>query len=423
MLLVYGALVMGGIETFFVRLIKSRYETGLKTKILLTQPEVFSQPELLNEVKKYGEVIFIQQLFSVPSAVLKVLPKAFFPLLPVKRQLVSSLFDEVSQIHVSDGFSGIVACVLAEKVNRQLPITVGFYHSKEFLWGANRALPYFEKVNRNFVFNELNQANLIIFNEALILLYKKHERDLSSANCFPIGVVDVIARNEKLVQSSGKNKTLKIVSVGRLVDFKTYNKWMIELVASLKNAAFSIEYHIYGNGPLEASLRKLAKQLGLEDTIHFHGLLNYADFDTTVAQYDVFVGSGTAIVQAAALGVPSIIGIENVPEPYSYGYIADIAGFSYNEDGLYEKVSVASLLHNFNAMSDSDKASLKLKHIEKAKTFSMANCITNFTRVEQSAKAIDLRRLPKFRYCASLLLNVVLAKLMKNHPLRFKYVD
>lgn len=423
MLLVYGALVMGGIETFFVRLIKSRYEMGLKTKILLTQPEIFSHPELLSEARKYGDVVFIQQLFAVPSVVLKVIPKAFFPLLPVKRDVVGQVFKDISQIHVSDGFSAIVAFSFMQRLEKQLPITVGFYHSKEFLWGANKNLPYFEKVNRTFVFNCLAQSNLIIFNESLVALYQQHGRDLSNANCFPIGVVDVSSSDISLAFCVKSVSPLKIVSVGRLVDFKQYNKWMIELVAELKNSAMSLEYHIYGNGPLEASLRDLTKRLGVVDAVHFHGLLNYADFDATVAQYDIFVGSGTAIVQAAALGVPSIIGIENVAEPYSYGYIADIAGFSYNENGLYEKMPVAGLLHRYFAMSDTDKTMLKHKHIEKAKTFSMATCIANFACVEANAKPANITRLPKFRYCASLLLNVVLAKLIKTHSLRFKYVD
>ncbi|WP_460859807.1 glycosyltransferase [Rheinheimera gaetbuli] len=333
------------------------------------------------------------------------------------------MFKDTSQIHVSDGFSAIVAFSLMQRLEKQLPITVGFYHSKEFLWGANRNLPYFEKVNRAFVFNFLAQINLIIFNESLVALYQQHGRDLSKANCFPIGVVDVSSSDSRLAFSVKSVSPLQIVSVGRLVDFKQYNKWMIELVAELKSSAMSLEYHIYGNGPLEASLRDLAKRLGVVDAVHFHGLLNYADFDATVAQYDIFVGSGTAIVQAAALGVPSIIGIENVAEPYSYGYIADITGFSYNEDGLYEKIPVAGLLHRYFTMSDSDKTMLKHKHIEKAKTFSMATCIANFARVEANAKPANIKRLPKFRYCASLLLNVVLAKLIKTHSLRFKYVD
>ncbi len=423
MLLVYGALVMGGIETFFVRLIKARYAMGLKTKILLTQPEILSHPELLTEARKYGDVVFIQQLFAVPSVVLKVIPKAFFPLLPVKRHLIGQVFKDIRQVHVSDGFSAMLSFSLMQRLEKQLPITVGFYHSKEFLWGANKNLPYFEKVNRSFVFNCLPQNNLVIFNESLVPLYQQYGRDLSKANCFPIGVVDVSSGDNKQISYAKSNSLLKIVSVGRLVDFKQYNKWMIELVAELQNSVTPLEYHIYGHGPLDASLRDLAKRLGVVDAVYFHGLLNYADFDTTVAQYDVFVGSGTAIVQAAALGVPAIIGIENVPEPYSYGFLADIPGFSYNEDGLHKKIPVAGLLHHYFAMSDTDKTLLKLKHIEKAKTFSMATCIANFNRVEESATPPCIKHLPKFSYCASLLLNVVLAKLIKTHPLRFKYVD
>lgn len=423
MLLVYGALVMGGIETFFVRLIKARHGMGLKTKILLTQPEILSHPELLSEARRYGEVVFIQHLFALPSVVLRSIPKAFYPLLPVKLHLVEHLFKEISQVHVSDGFSGMVACSLMQGLDEKRPITVGFYHSKEFLWGANQKLPYFEKVNRSFVFNRLTPSNIIIFNESLVPLYQRGGWDLSKANCFPIGVVDSHSGTNGPAFSPKSNKPLKVVSVGRLVDFKRYNKWMIELAAELKNSALSLEYHIYGNGPIEESLRELAKRLDVENSVYFHGLLNYADFDTTVAQYDLFVGSGTAIVQAAALGVPAIIGIENVADPLTYGFLADISGFSYNEDGLYTKMPVAELIKAYLAMSDTDIISLKQRHIDKASIFSMAACVANFIRVEERSSIPSIKDLPNFSYCASLFINVVLARIIKTHPLKFKYVD
>lgn len=423
MLLVYGALVMGGIETFFVRLMKSRNKKGLVTKIILTQPADASHPELLREAKKYGEVFFIRELFSLPAPVLNIIPKAFYPSLPANKQLIGEIFNNVTQVHVSDAFSGIVAYSLQSKFEKKIPITVGFYHSKEFLWGARRDLPFFEKVNREFVFNCLPPRNLILFNESFVSLYERNGRDISEANCFPIGVVEKTPSLSTDYARELTNNIITVVSVGRLVDFKKYNHWMIKLVSEMKDVDIELQYHIYGDGPLEQSLRNFAIQLGVEEQVHFHGVLNYADFDITVAEFDVFVGSGTAIVQASAAGVPSIVGIENVAEPLSYGFFADIPGFSYNEDGLYEKVSVAALLKQYLRMPADDKLLLKKRHIEKAQTFSMSNCAENFELVGKNAEKLNSLDIPIFRYCASLLVNVVLAKLLKAHPLKFKYVD
>lgn len=423
MLLVYGALVLGGIETFFVRLIKARAEKGLVTKILLTQPESFSNSELLNQARRYGEVVFIQDLLLGPKSVISYLPKAFYPIYPAKKEALNLLLANVSQIHVSDAYSGIIAANLMKKVNKQIPVTIGFYHSKEFSWGSTRKLPYFEQVNRDFVFSAHSPDNLIIFNESFVNLYLQHGRDLSQANCFPIGVVDQISVEKNDTSVSNTPATLKVVSVGRLVNFKMYNSWMIDLTAALAKSGVAIEYHIYGNGPLEQRLKQRVSSLAIDHLVYFHGPLNYADFDTTIKDFDVFIGSGTAIVQAAALGVVSVVGIENVAQPESYGYFADIPGFSYNEDGLYPKVEVSELLLGYLKMPEQQRQKLKHKHIEKAKIFSMSRCVENFEQVGKEArlrlKDVDVG----MGYCMSLLFNVALAKINKNNLLNLKYVD
>lgn len=419
MLLVYGALVVGGIETFFVRLMKERYRIGLKTKLLLTQPEIKSNPKLLAEARSYGEVYFIQDFFKLSFSLINSIPKAFYPLLPTKLALTKELFKDVEQIHVSDAFSAVIAFFLFKKVSLNLPITIGLYHSMEFLWGPDD-LPYFEKINRKFVFEWLPIENVIVFNESFITMYKKSGVDLNAANFFPIGVIEEIGESELTPISIEKGK-LKIVSVGRLVDFKKYNRWMIELIPSLNDVGLNIEYHIFGNGPLESELRELAKTLDVERSVVFHGLLEYTCFNKTVVNYDLFIGSGTAIVQASSLGVPAIIGIEDEPNALTYGYFSDISGFSYNEDNLFDKIPVITKLKDFNCMDDFERIELQRKHRQKASHFSMSVCVQNFNAINPSLISLEITKFPIIRYCSSLLINVIAAKFIKVHPLNFKY--
>ena len=58
MLFIYGALPVGGIETFFVRMAKERFKKKLSTSILLLSKPEQSNNELLSEIKKYANVIF-----------------------------------------------------------------------------------------------------------------------------------------------------------------------------------------------------------------------------------------------------------------------------------------------------------------------------------------------------------------------------
>lgn len=419
MLLVYGALVVGGIETFFVRLMKERNRLGLKTKLLLTQPESKSNPQLLAEARKYGEVYFIQDFFKLSLTLVKRLPKAFYPILPKKSHLTRELFKDVEQIHVSDAFSAVIAFFFFKKVSLNLPITIGLYHSMEFLWGKDE-LPYFEKINRKFIFEWLPIGNIVVFNESFIPMYKKSGVDLNAANFFPIGVIEETGKSELTPVSSEKGK-LKIVSVGRLVDFKKYNKWMIELIPSLNEIGLNIEYHIFGNGPLESELRELAKTLGVENSVIFHGILDYHSFNNTVVNYDIFVGSGTAIVQAASQGVPAIIGIEDEPRALTYGYFSDINGFSYNEDNLFDKIPVISVLKDFTCMDEFERIELRRKHRQKSSLFSMSACVQNFNAIKPGLISFKITKFPIIRYCSSLFVNVIAAKFIKGHPLNFKY--
>ena len=68
------------------------------------------------------------------------------------------------------------------------------------------------------------------------------------------------------------------------------------------------DFIIVGSGPLEAELRSLATELGLEDRVVFTGFRK--DADRIIASLDVFAfssrmeGLGTVVLDAFSLGVP-----------------------------------------------------------------------------------------------------------------------
>ena len=81
-------------------------------------------------------------------------------------------------------------------------------------------------------------------------------------------------------------------------------------------------------------MKKLASELCVTDRVSFFGNLEYANLSATIAAADLFVGSGTAVIEAAAQCCPAMIGIESIEEPYTYGFLSDIVGLSYNEQGI-----------------------------------------------------------------------------------------
>ncbi|MDP3927433.1 MAG: glycosyltransferase, partial [Bacteroidota bacterium] len=167
----------------------------------------------------------------------------------------------------------------------------------------------------------------------------------------------------------------RIISIGNLVGFKTYNMHVIHALPKLIEIYPAITYDIYGLGPNEEFLRGLVKKLHLNDVVRFHGEVEYSKMENILRNSSIFIGSGTAILEAAALGVPAIIGIESIEEPLTYGYISEIKGLSYNENVPYvAKVAFNTLLVSF--FGDSKlRESLSIKCQQKSEVFSVKKTV------------------------------------------------
>jgi glycosyltransferase involved in cell wall biosynthesis len=375
-LFIYSSLPLGGIETFFLRFAKQRHKVGKKTKILLIKRQG-SNSFLLQEIKKYSDVYFLDDFVCLPKKLTKYIPFHLLLLLPLSFGRIQKVFDCVEHVHVTGGIYGLFFLRLAAGCRIEVPLTIGIYHSREFIWGG-QSLPFYENANREFFCDALPRKNVCFFNDRLVGFYEEHfDRSFTESSVFPLGVIE----NETpsyVLKRKALGKPLVVGSVGRLIDFKTYNLWMIDVVHCLIEAGVDIRYFIYGAGPLKAVLEERIESMGLRDNVFLLGSLEYEKFAETVSAFDVFVGSGTAIVEAASLGVPSIVGIESISDPLSYGFFSDILGFTYNEDGLHEKLSVVDVFLGLLNMNEAALFDLRVAHLKKAAIFSMGTCVTNF---------------------------------------------
>ena len=112
MLFIYGNLGLGGIETFFVRIAKERYLKGLVTKILLLQPELRSDKELLEQMKEYAVIYYAKDIFYYPF-----LAQQFKLISSIRKDSLQELFDGVSQIHVFGGDYALLGYRLSNILN------------------------------------------------------------------------------------------------------------------------------------------------------------------------------------------------------------------------------------------------------------------------------------------------------------------
>lgn len=416
MLFIYGALPVGGIETFFMRMAKERHRLGLHTSILLLSLPHESNPELLNEMKKYANVLFPDDIFLNLGKFTRRLPL----LVPVKKRALERILENVDQIHASDGMHALVGYRLSNMLNKNIIVTVGFYHYIKFLWGGDN-VAWHEKVNRKFIFDFLPEKSLLFFSEGNRRLYIKHKRKkLTDANTFRLGVID-----KKDIKVSGEVKLpIKIVAIGRLVDFKTYNFYMIKVLKNLKTKGFNVQFDIYGDGPLKAQIADEINKAGLSESIHLKGTLDYLKFDETVSNYNLFIGSGTAIIQAAALGLPSIVGVENVIEAETYGYFSDVNQYEYNLKGLdLEMISVETIIEDYINMNTQQRKTLISSHLECIDSFTNESCQKSMDELKYITMPAKKLKYNRWIYEFSRILDRVSMRFNKRHPYLTRFED
>ena len=127
------------------------------------------------------------------------------------------------------------------------------------------------------------------------------------------------------INSSGDNMGIITGYIGRLVKDKGLED-LLEAIKILKNQNLGFrtwKLAIYGSGPLESKLEKLANELKIEDKIKWQGFIPYSQVPAALAQIDIFVypsrheGFGRSIMEALAMekavvatrvgGIPDLI--------------------------------------------------------------------------------------------------------------------
>jgi len=103
------------------------------------------------------------------------------------------------------------------------------------------------------------------------------------------------------------NRTpLRLLCVARLVPKKGLDH-QLRIYAALKQAGFSFEARIVGDGPLAASLFSLAAELGVSAEVKFPGRLEQAGVLEQLAWADVLLHTGVVAPSGDRDGLPNVI--------------------------------------------------------------------------------------------------------------------
>ncbi|MEB5775833.1 glycosyltransferase [Aeromonas caviae] len=379
LLFIINTIELGGVETYALRLAKEYLFQHHEKMSVLVLSRRSNSAYLLQQFLLYANVIYLDELTFIRTDF--QLPPRINSLIPFNASAVKKRLGDVGHVHAIDEITLVVAMRL-HRILSAIAVSVGVYHSKLFTWGGEPT-SYSLRFPRYLFSTWLPKENILFFNYASRKEVEGYfSTDFERSPVFPLGVIE---SGEKKITAHAKFG--KLVSIGRLVDFKTYNENVIRALPHIRTVIPQIEYHIYGDGPERKNLEKLADSLNLADIVHFHGNIEYSDFSSVLEDCWCFVGSGTAIVEAASLGMVSIVGTES--SKTSSGFFHNISGFDYNEsssDHEYEYHELIFELLNY------DLAVLSEASKNKSKIFSLSNNVNVFYNVRNEIEQ------PKFSF-------------------------
>jgi len=326
---------IGGIETLIIRLLKKNMENdNVSISLLLYQHDSINSG-LLKEAYKYTLHLQYYSGWSNPL-----------------------LFQT---LHIAEGYD-VIFCMgwrsllqgflFRKKYNPQAKICVGVYHSREFCWDPS--LKSFSQKLILRILKELPSENIIFMSKES---RAEHEKVLKlTFSESPIIPLALNLNKKKLVRQTCDMSSLRIISIGRLVDFKTYNFYMLDVVKSLREkTGLNFEYHVYGDGECFDLLMSEVDNKGLKGICFFHGSIAYEDMYTVLESAWAFVGMGTSLLESASFGVPSIVAIESESRPITYGFVHELNVINCGEiDESLETFMIEDKLVNLAKLSRKD---------------------------------------------------------------------
>jgi len=242
-------------------------------------------------------------------------------------------------------------------------------HSRAFIFSEKRAFRLFFRK----LFAMLPYKSTYFMNDAALAAHQSFWR--RPLTRYP--VLRIIGRMPTaiypcaLITSSAiegfADRSLRIVSVGRLVAFKSYNMNAASVIRQLRGAGINATWDIWGYGPDEAAITSSIEEHGVMAHVRLRGTLPHSIFDETVSSYDVFVGMGTAVLEAAKTGMPVCVAVENRGDA-CYGHLHEAPTDSVGDrvEGFPER-SLYEVLATFAELGTKERIAIGQKDAAAAR--------------------------------------------------------
>lgn len=361
--LVYGSLRMGGIETMIVRIANHLVGSGSRVVVCCA-----GDGPLDNSLNSKVGIIKYCNNRDLVRSVEKVVESV-----RDSRSLLVITFDSISAAR------GLIIESALSKKSRAIHLA-GIFHPRAYFMDGERK----DRIFLNYLVGlAVGAPRLFFMNDECKKSHSLRWRTdltLSSVIALPINLAD-------FAWCPTSNSSVRIVSVGRLVDFKMYNIGVARIVEACLAHGVDVTWDIYGDGPLRAKIEGEIHRLNLMDRVKITANLDYGDFSSTVARYDLFVGMGTAALEAAMIGVPTICATVDVATE-CYGYIYELPFGNVGE--LLDApphLAIAELIQSFAGAEESHKYFLSQECRAAAVKYGVPEFISSIEQVVGAAHA------------------------------------
>lgn len=292
-ILIYHRLDMGGIETLIIRTANELNARGIKITVFSRPGKLIAMLDkkiTFHPFDRYKDIYEHASIISADTVLIAFDPLSYM----VMRRLQAMAFAKTKS--KSTGHTGI-------------------FHPRSLFWSGD---PFPIRFLNSVVFKLTTSSEFFFMSEAV---RKSTEIGLGIKEPLKNSIIPLpISGNIKHSwQKFDKNK-LSIVSVGRFVPFKAYNKAVPKLVRELLERGVDISWDIWGDGEEIESIQSLIVENKVQKNVFLRGLLPYSDLQRTMLNYDLFIGMGTSALEAANLGMPTLCAVDNISDS-CYGYL------------------------------------------------------------------------------------------------------
>lgn len=295
-----GPYIMGGIATLMARMAEWLLARGDTVTLLVSEPGIL--PSLL---PKSARIIAVGDDYNRLCLPLSVCAKW--------RELGLCSPDVIKAF---DGKAAWIASLAGGHVAPQAKLLCGNY-GPGFFPPRNRPFRqlYARLFARNVMMNYSAITRLMMCEEQVLVMKRNYGSHYEGV----VWPLPVDARRFLTITPTPVKG--RIVSVGRLAPMKEYNFVMIDAVARLAARGFDVHWDVYGDGPYLTEMRARIAACGISERVHFKGTIEYVQLGDALRCAYISVGMGTAAIEAALCGIPSVIAIAYDKTGMTYGLL------------------------------------------------------------------------------------------------------